>query len=85
MMDNPPAEILVMEDEKGGGVRFTRPDGTVVYVNPRAVAYVRAPLAGEKGKATIVFSNGHTQQVLETVEEVIHGIHTDMPTQEEGP
>lgn len=67
------------EDPKGAGVQFTRPDGTVVFVNPHAVAYVRAPLSGEHGKATIVFANGHTQQVMETVEQVIHGIHIDMP------
>lgn len=66
-------------DPKGGGVQMTRPDGTVIYINPRAVAYVRAPLPGEKGNAVIVFTNGALQQVEETVEQVIHGIHIDMP------
>lgn len=84
VIDDPPGEIRPMEDPKGSGVQFTRPDGTVVYVNPRSIAYVRAPLSGEKGRATIVFSNGHTQQVEETVEQVIQAIHADMPG-EDGP
>jgi uncharacterized protein YlzI (FlbEa/FlbD family) len=66
-------------DPKGSGVKFTRPDGTPIYVNPHAVAFVRSSLPGEHGKATIVFSSGAKQQVLETVEQVIHGIHIDMP------
>ena len=54
--------------------------GLVIYVNPRAVAYVRAPLPTEHGNATIVFSSGAIQSVQETVEQVIDGIHIDMPT-----
>lgn len=68
-----------IEDPKGSGVKFTRPDGTDIFVNPRAVAFVRAPLPGEIGNATIVFTSGAIQQVQETVEQVIHGIHLDMP------
>jgi hypothetical protein len=67
------------EEYKGSGVRFTRPDGTPIYVNPRAVAYVRAPLPGELGNATIVFTSGAKQSTLETVDQVIAGIHIDMP------
>jgi uncharacterized protein YlzI (FlbEa/FlbD family) len=78
-------EIYVSEDfssakeHTGSGVRFTRPDGTFIYINPHAVAFVRGPLPGEEGHATIVFSSGAKQQVKETVDEVIHGIHIDMP------
>ena len=75
-------EYYLAQDEhehRGSGVRFTRPDGSPIYVNPRAVAYVRAPLPGEHGKATIVFTSGAIQQVAETVEQVINGIHIDMP------
>jgi uncharacterized protein YlzI (FlbEa/FlbD family) len=66
-------------EHTGSGVRFTRPDGTYIYINPHAVAFVRGPLPGEDGHATIVFSSGAKQQVKETVDEVIHGIHIDMP------
>lgn len=52
-------------------LRLTRPDGTVVYVNPRAIAFVRAPLPGENGNATIVFSYGGKQGVTETVEQIL--------------
>jgi uncharacterized protein YlzI (FlbEa/FlbD family) len=78
-------EIYVSEDlsstheHKGSGVRFTRPDGTYIFINPHAVAFVRGPLPGEEGHATIVFSSGAKQQVKETVDEVIDGIHIDMP------
>ena len=37
---------MTVEDMKGSGVRFTRPDGTPIYVNPRAVAYVRKRASG---------------------------------------
>lgn len=91
---HPPPEIVLVqqreeymgldhEDYKGSGVQFTRPDDTVIYINPRAVAYVRAPLSHEHGNAVIVFSNGAIQQVKETVEQVIRGIHLDMPMQKE--
>jgi uncharacterized protein YlzI (FlbEa/FlbD family) len=78
----PEPEIFIVEDgdeARGGGVRFTRPDGTSIYINPHAVAYVRAPLPGEHGHSTIVFSSGAKQQVDETVEEVISGIHIREP------
>ena len=71
--------VQQQEEHKGSGVRFTRPDGTLIYVNPRAVAFVRAPLPGEIGNATIVFSSGAKQAVNETVQEVIDTIHLDMP------
>jgi hypothetical protein len=64
---------------RGSGVQFTRPDGTPIFINPHAVAYVRAPLHDEVGNATIVFTAGGRQSVIETVEQVIHGIHMDMP------
>ena len=66
-------------EAKGSGVRFTRPDGTVIFVNPRAVAFVRGRLLDERGNATIVFSSGQKQQVMESVEQVIHGIAIDRP------
>ena len=75
----PAAYAMTVEDVKGSGVRFTRPDGTPIYVNPRAVAYVRAALHDELGKATIVFSSGGKQSVKETVDEVIRGIAIDKP------
>lgn len=67
------------DDPKGSGVRFTRPDGTPIYVNPHAVAFVRSSLPGEHGKSTIVFASGAKQAVMETVDEVIHGISIDRP------
>jgi uncharacterized protein YlzI (FlbEa/FlbD family) len=76
----PAGYAMTVEDVKGSGVRFTRPDGTSIYVNPRAVAYVRAALPDENGAAaTIVFTSGAKQSVKETVEEVIHGIAIDKP------
>jgi uncharacterized protein YlzI (FlbEa/FlbD family) len=78
-------EMYATEDNgehKGSGVRFTRPDGTFIFINPHAVAFVRGPLPGEEGKATIVFSSGAKQQVKETVDQVIHGIHIDMPEEQ---
>src|SRR5262245_62030880 len=62
------------QDPKEAGLRLTRPDGTPIYLNPMAVAFVRAPIAGEKGNATVVFTNGAKQSVMETVDEVIHGV-----------
>src|SRR5262245_30415666 len=62
------------QDPKEAGFRLTRPDGTPIYVNPHAVAFVRAPIAGEHGNATLVFTNGAKQQVMETVDDVIHGL-----------
>jgi uncharacterized protein YlzI (FlbEa/FlbD family) len=75
-------EVYAVEkgtEARGSGVRFTRPDGTPIYVNPRAVAFVRAPLAGELGNATLVFSSGAKQSVSETVDAVIEAIAADMP------
>jgi uncharacterized protein YlzI (FlbEa/FlbD family) len=60
---------LPQEDAKpGGAIKLTRPDGTAIYVNPHAVAFVRGPLPGEHGHTTIVFASGAKQTVLESVE-----------------
>jgi hypothetical protein len=75
------AQTMMSENEeglKGPGVRLHRPDGTVVYVNAKAVAFVRAPLATETGKATVVFTGGVTQSVQEEVEEVIKLIAAEL-------
>ena len=83
----PPPDIVIVQgqddwqDPTGLGVRFTRPDGTPIFVNSRAIAFVRAPLPGEIGKATIVFSSGAKQAVSETVQQVIDAIHKDNPAQ----
>jgi uncharacterized protein YlzI (FlbEa/FlbD family) len=61
--------VLSQEEEKpGGSIKLTRPDGTAIYVNPHAVAFVRGPLPGEQGHTTIVFASGAKQTVLESVE-----------------
>jgi uncharacterized protein YlzI (FlbEa/FlbD family) len=57
-------------EEPGGAIKLTRPDGTPIYVNPHAVAFVRGPLPGEHGHTTIVFASGAKQTVLESVEEI---------------
>ena len=31
------------EEEKGSGVKLHRPDGTEIFVNPRAIAFVQNP------------------------------------------
>jgi uncharacterized protein YlzI (FlbEa/FlbD family) len=66
---------------KGRGVKFTRPDGSPVYLNPHTVAFVREALPTESGKTTIVFASGAKQAVMETIEEVIANIHIDEPGQ----
>lgn len=66
------------EDLKGPGVRLHRPDGTTVYVNAKAVAFVRAPLITESGNATLVFAGGVTQSVQEEVDEVIKLIAAEL-------
>jgi uncharacterized protein YlzI (FlbEa/FlbD family) len=80
--DYQPPDIVIVQieewqDPEGLGVQFTRPDGTPVFVNARAIAFVRAPLPGESGNATIVFSSGAKQAVNETVQQVIDAIHVD--------
>lgn len=52
-------------------IRLTRPDGTAIYVNPHAIAFVRGPLPGESGHTTLVFTSGAKQMVKETVDEII--------------
>jgi uncharacterized protein YlzI (FlbEa/FlbD family) len=66
-------------DYKGSGVKLHRPDGTEIYVNPRAIAYVREPLEGELGNATITFSSGAKQTTLESVSEIIDALAKDKP------
>lgn len=62
---------LPQEGEQAGGViKLTRPDGTAIYVQPHAVAFIRGPLPGEQGETTIVFSSGAKQTVLESPEEI---------------
>lgn len=55
-------------------VRLTRPDGTAIYVNPHAIAFVRGPLPGEDGHTTLVFTSGAKQVVKETVDEIIAAV-----------
>jgi hypothetical protein len=66
------------EEIAGPGVRLHRPDGTVVYINAKAVAFVRAPLVTETGNATVVFTGGATQSVEENVEDVIKLIAAEL-------
>jgi uncharacterized protein YlzI (FlbEa/FlbD family) len=62
---------MVAEDvDPGGAIKLTRPDGTPIYVNAHAVAFVRGPLPGEQGYSTIVFASGAKQTVLETPDEI---------------
>lgn len=68
----------VKDDIPGPGVKLHRPDGTIVYINAKAVAFVRAPLSTEVGKATIVFTGGATQSVQEPVEDVIKLIAAEL-------
>lgn len=71
--------VQIYDDDKPGGVQFTRPDGTAIFVNPHAVAFVRSSLEGELGKSTIVFASGAKQSVKESIEEVIRGIRIRQP------
>jgi uncharacterized protein YlzI (FlbEa/FlbD family) len=70
---------VVMEEDtiSGAGVKLTRPDGTAIYVNPHGIAFVRDPLEGESGNATIVFTSGAKQSTKETVQEIIEIIAAD--------
>jgi uncharacterized protein YlzI (FlbEa/FlbD family) len=52
-------------------VMLTRPDGTPIWVNPHAIAYIRGPAANEgAGHTTLVFTSGAKQTVMETVDEI---------------
>jgi hypothetical protein len=66
------------DEIRGPGVRLHRPDGSTLYINAKAVAFVRSPLATESGNATIVFTGGATQSVEESVEIVIKLIAAEL-------
>jgi uncharacterized protein YlzI (FlbEa/FlbD family) len=52
-------------------VMLTRPDGTPIWVNPHAIAFIRGPTEGEAaGHTTLVFTSGAKQTVMETVDEI---------------
>jgi uncharacterized protein YlzI (FlbEa/FlbD family) len=52
-------------------VMLTRPDGTPIWVNPHAIAFIRGPLESEpEGHTTLVFTSGTKQTVMETVDEI---------------
>ena len=80
----PVVDPLPQEGEQAGGaIKLTRPDGTPIYVQPHAVAFIRGPLPGEHGHTTIVFSSGAKQTVLESVEDI--GKIMDAERKEDGP
>ena len=70
VMTSDPPTVPQDASEAGGAVKLTRPDGTPIYINPHAVAFVRGPLPGESGHTTIVFASGAKQTVLETVDQI---------------
>ena len=70
VMASEPPTVSQEDATRGGAIKLTRPDGTPIYVNPHAVAFVRGPLPGEQGHTTIVFASGAKQTVLETVDQI---------------
>ena len=52
--------------------RFTAPNGSNVYVDPRQVVRVYPRLAGNG--ASLNLSNGQTQDVLELMDEVVNDL-----------
>jgi uncharacterized protein YlzI (FlbEa/FlbD family) len=70
---DPLPEGIIVTDSRpvSDAVMLTRPDGTPIWVNPHAIAYIRAPLDSEPdGHTTLVFTSGGKQTVLETVDEI---------------
>jgi uncharacterized protein YlzI (FlbEa/FlbD family) len=63
--------LTPQDSNQGGAVKLTRPDGTPIYVNPHAIAFIRGPLPGEQGHTTVVFSNGAKQTVQESVQDIM--------------
>ena len=69
-------------EQPGGMVKLTRPDGTAIWVNAPAVAFIRGPLPGEQGHTTVVFASGAKQTVLETVEQIGEIMNAERKTDE---
>lgn len=69
-METLPEGVIDLADRPTDAVMLHRPDGSPLWVNPHAVAFIRPPLASEGGHSTIVFTNGVHQQVLETTEQI---------------
>jgi uncharacterized protein YlzI (FlbEa/FlbD family) len=63
--------LTQQDTNQGGAVKLTRPDGTPIYVNPRAIAFIRGPLPGEQGHTTVVFTSGAKQTVQESVQDIM--------------
>lgn len=53
-------------------LKFTAPNGSNVYVDPRQVVRVYLRLAGSG--ASLNLSNGQTQDVLELIDEVVNDL-----------
>jgi uncharacterized protein YlzI (FlbEa/FlbD family) len=65
------APPLERGEYRGAGIKLHRPDGSEIYANPRAIAFVRLPMEGETGNSVVVFANGGKQSVKEKVPDVI--------------
>jgi hypothetical protein len=65
------APPLERGEYRGAGIKLHRPDGSEIFANPRAIAFVRLPLEGETGNSVVVFANGGKQSIKESVPQVI--------------